>query len=287
MNSQPHRPRPDLGFTLVEMVITIVILSVVAVALSLFLKPALETYFTSSSRAALADDADTALRRLLRDVRSAVPNSIRIPSNQCVEMVPTTAGGRVRMGPDTVNDFPPGCSPGTACSAPLSPTQATTAIDLLTPLSSTPAIGDFLVIGNQNANDVYGGVNRAAITGVLPISPSQGKHRLTIASTQFPPGFDSGRFSIVSNAEKAVFYVCSGGSLWRLSNYGFNAGYPASCPSTAGGRKVASGLTSCSFVYDPNPGASPQFGYLWVQLELSRNGESATIAGGAHVVNAP
>jgi len=275
------------GFTLVEMIIVIVITGVIAVSLALFLRPALDTYLSSSSRAALADDADTALRRLLRDVRSAVPNSVRIPNDQCLELVPTTGGGRLRMGPDLVNDSGASCTPGASCSAPLDPSQPSTTLDVLTPFSTLPAVNDFLVVGNQNANDVYSGANRALITGISTPAATQGKHRLTIASTQFPPGFDSGRFSIVPASEKAVFYVCSGGSLWRLANYGFNAGYPAACPSTAGAKQVASGLSSCSFVYDPNPGGSPQFGYVWVQLGLTRSGESATVTGGAHVVNAP
>lgn len=275
------------GFTLIEMVIVIVITGVIAVSLAVFLRPALDLYFASRSRVALADDADTALRRLLRDVRSAVPNSVRLPNDQCLELVPTTGGGRLRMGPDLVNDANVGCAPGATCAAPLDTAQPTTTLDVLTPFNTVPALGDFLVVGNQNANDVYSGVNRAAITSISTPAATQGKHRIGIPSTQFPPGFDSGRFSIVSAAEKAVFYVCNGGSLWRLSNYGFNASYPASCPAVAGGKQVASGLSSCSFVYDPNPGASAQYGYVWVQFKLTRNGEDSTVTGGAHVVNAP
>ncbi|MDI4635077.1 prepilin-type N-terminal cleavage/methylation domain-containing protein [Pelomonas sp. V22] len=281
------RPSGQRGFTLIEMVIVIVITGVIAVALALFLRPALDTYLSSRSRAALADDADTALRRLLRDVRSAVPNSVRIPNDQCLELVPTIAGGRLRMGPDLSFDSNAGCSPSSTCAAGLDTSQPSSTLDVLTPFTTLPSVGDFLVLGNQNANDVYSGANRAALTGISTPAATQGKHRLSIASTQFPPGFDSGRFSVVAASEKAVFYVCNGGSLWRLSNYGFNAAYPSSCPAVAGAKRVASGLSSCSFVYDPNPGASPQFGYVWVQLKLTRSGEDSTVTGGAHVVNAP
>ena len=52
---------------------------------------------------ALAADADHALRRMLRDVRVAVPNSIRTPATNCFELVPTSAGGRYRMAADSVN----------------------------------------------------------------------------------------------------------------------------------------------------------------------------------------
>jgi len=291
--------RPAGGFTLVELTLVIVIAGVLAATLSVFMRPAIDSYIATGNRAELTDQADTALRRMLRDVRLAVPNSVRTPGSQCVEAVPTASGGRLRMGPDTLNDVSPSCTPGANCAAPLDTSQATTVLDVLTPLASTPAVGDWLVLGNVNPNDVYAGVNRAAITGVSTPAVTQGRVRLTVASTQFPPGFDSGRFTIVSNAQKAVFYTCSGadgtvdaagdgkGTLYRSSNYGFNAAYPTSCPSTVGADIVATRVKSCTFVYDPNPGATQQYGFVWIAIELARNNETVGLASGAHVVNAP
>ena len=286
------------GFTLVELVMVIVITGVIAATLTVFLRPAIDNYLASRSRADLTDQAETALRRLVRDVRVAVPNSIRTPSPQCFELIPTSSGGRYRSGPDTVNDAAT-CTAST-CSAPLDTVQATTVFDVLTPLASPPAVGDSVVVGNQNPGDVYAGTNRAAIVSVAA-SPNVafGKQRLTVASTQFPIGYDGGRFSVVPNAQRAVFYVCSGadgtldasgngkGTLYRLMNYGFNAAYPASCPSVAGADVLATKVRSCSFVYDPNQGATQQNGFVWMELDLTRNNESAHLALGAHVSNAP
>lgn len=290
--------RHGSGFTLIELTLVIVIAGVLAATLAVFMRPAIDSYLSSGNRAELTDQADTALRRMLRDIRLAVPNSVRSPGSQCVEVVPTASGGRLRMQADTLND-PSSCTAPT-CSAPLDTSQSTTLVDVLTPLSATPAVGDWLVLGNTNPNDVYAGVNRAAITAVNP-SPlaTQGKTRLTIASTQFPQGYDSGRFAIVSNAQKAVFYTCVGadgtvdasgdgkGTLYRSSNYGFNAAYPTSCPSTAGADIVATKVRSCTFSYDPNPGGTQQYGFVWLDIELARNNETVGLASGAHVVNAP
>ena len=287
------------GFTLVELVIVIMIVGVIAATLTVFLRPAVENYLASRARADLTDQAETALRRIVRDVRVAVPNSIRTPGAQCVEMLPTSSGGRYRAGPDTVNDAV-SCTAST-CAASLDTTQATTSFDVLTPLAATPAVGDWVVVGNQNPTDVYAGVNRAAITSFAASSPvaAFGRHRIIVASTQFPLGYDGGRFSIVPNSQRAVFYVCSGadgtldaggngkGTLYRLMNYGFNAAYPAACPATTGGDVLATRLRSCSFVYDPNQGATQQNGFVWMQLEVARNTEAAHLAIGAHVSNAP
>lgn len=294
-----HSRLASRGFTMIELTLVIVIAGILAATISVFMRPAIDSYIASGNRAELTDQADTALRRMRRDIRLAVPNSVRTPGSQCVELIPTASGGRLRLGPDTVNDVSAACMPDSACAAPLDTSQATTVVDALTSLSTTPAVGDWLVLGNLNPNDVYAGVNRAAITGIATPAATQGRVRLSIASTQFPAGYDSGRFSIVSNAQKAVFYTCSGadgtvdasgngkGTLYRSSNYGFNASYPSSCPSAAGADIVATRVKSCTFVYDNNPGATQQYGFVWVDIELARNNETVGLASGAHVVNAP
>jgi len=171
--------------------------------------------------------------------------------------------------------------------------------DVLTPLSAVPAAGDWVVVGNQTPADVYSGVNRAMIASVSTPTAVYGRHRITLASTQFPLGYDGARFTVVPNAQRAVFYVCSGadgtldangngkGTLYRLANYGFNSSYPAVCPSVASADVLATRVRTCTFVYDPNQGATQQSGFVWTEIELARNGEAAHMAMGAHVANGP
>jgi MSHA biogenesis protein MshO len=287
------------GFTLIEFILVIVITSVLAATLVVFMRPALESYLAVRSRADLVEQADAALRRMTRDVRVAVPNSIRIPSAQCFEVLPSSQGGRYRMEPDTVNDSGPDCSPGPSCSAALDTTQATSVFDVLTPLAPIPAVGDMVVVGNQAPEQVYGGSNRAAITALGTPDPRYGKHRLSIGNTQFPNGYDGGRLLIVPASQGPVFYVCAGadgsldangngrGQLMRAMAYGYNATYPSVCPDTSNAHLLASQVLSCQFVYDPNQGATQQNGFVWLQIVLARRGEKITLAYGAHVDNAP
>lgn len=287
------------GFTLVELIVVIVIGSVMAATLTVFLRPALDSYVAVRQRADLVAQADTALRRMAREVRSAVPNSIRIPNDQCFEVVPTGGGGRLRTEPDTVNDSAPGCSPAADCAAPLDTTQANTALDVLTPLDTLPAAGDWLVIGNQSPEQVYGGSNRVALTSVTTPAVAYGRHRLAFAATQFPPGYDGTRFSWVPATQGPVFFLCSGadgstdaqgngkGRLLRLAGYGFNAGYPTGCPAASGAQVLANRVLSCQFVHDPTQGATQQSGFIWLQLTLARGGERSTLAYGVHVSNLP
>jgi MSHA biogenesis protein MshO len=291
------------GFTMIELILVIIIMGVIGATLTVFLRPAMRAYFDGRARAEQADQADTALRRMLRDVRRAVPNSLRVPTAQCFELVPTTGGGRYRMGPDVTNDSPVGCASGSSsnCSAWIDPSIASggaMVFDSLSSLVSPPTAGDFVVINNQNGNEVYEGSNRAAITAVSVPKTTQGKHRISMAALVVSPGYAGGRFQVVAQSEQSVFYVCSGadgsldangngkGTLFRLVR-AFQSTYPSACPSTAGAVALATKVQSCAFVYNPNQGATQQSGFLWMDLQLSSNNESVHMAVGSHVLNVP
>lgn len=288
------------GFTLIELVIVIALTGILAATLVIFFRPTVDGYFDARRRAGLSDTADAALRAMAREVRSAVPNSIRQPDTRCFELLPTIAGGRYRMAPDTARDT--GCT-GSACSMPLDTTQPSTGFDILTPLSTLPAAGDWVVIANHNANDAYQGSNRAAITSVNTFTATSsptldiGAHRITFPSTQFPAGYDGGRFSIVpdNGGNPAVFYVCDQpgladgngtGTLFRLSRP-FNPAYPGACPAVTSAAVVATNVSNCRFTYSPTASVTQQNGFVTMLLELTRGGETVALSLGAHVDNVP
>ncbi len=288
------------GFTLVELIMVITVTAVISVTVAVVVKPTVQAYGGVKARAELIDLADSAMRRIVRDVRTGVPNSIRTVNTSCFEVIPTKGGGRYRRFADEPNDQAQGCT-GTAsnCSAPLEPSLPVTTFDVLSVLSPVPVVGDFVIINNQNGNDVYEGGTRSDITALSTPSSSLGPHRITVTSHQFPQGYDGGRFQLVSKDQKAVFYVCSGadgtldangdgkGRIYRLKNYGFNSAYPSSCPSVVGADLLATKVQSCTFTYDPNKGATQQSGFLAIDLTITRNNESVHLGGGAHISNVP
>jgi len=312
------RRRPTSGFTLIELVMVISIIALVAAAVVVFIRPATQAYIGTSYRADMSVQLDGALRRMLRDVRRAVPNSIRAPAPECFELVPTVAGGRYRTGPDRSTDaatcFPqptPPTAPSASCTAYVDPSQSTVAFDVLSRMSTTPVSDqDFVVINNQNGNDVYStGANRSLIKGFsnhnAPLASDYmyGEHRMTISALQVSPGYTSARFQVVSGTEQSVFYVCqkeqasqgntlsSGDGNWTLYRMvrPFQSTYPSACPtvSSSNATVVARRLTSCTFVYNPNQGATQQSGYIWMSLQMSRNNELAQLIAGGHVMNVP
>src|SRR4029079_1027107 len=91
------------GVTLIEMVIVIAITAAIASAVAVFMRRPVEGYVDAARRAELTDIADTALRRITRDLRRALPNSVRIATTVSgastvyyVEYLQTSGGGRYR-----------------------------------------------------------------------------------------------------------------------------------------------------------------------------------------------
>jgi MSHA biogenesis protein MshO len=283
-------------------------------AMIMYFKPALLSYLAVGRRAGLSDQADTAVRMMASEIRSAVPNSLRVSSSTvggvispCFELIPTSDGGRFRTGPDTVRD-----AAVAGASAFIDMTKGVTEFDVLTQFSTLPVAGDYVVIGNQNADDAYKRTNMAMIASVTaPAAPTGtqkalGTWRVTLDQTttdttlrapkQFPYGYDGGRFVIVPKAKQAVTYFCSQpgtdskttgtGTLYRFSGYGFNASL--SCPApTATTPKLATEVGSCSFSYNPNAGATQESGFMQIQLQLIDEGEAVSLSYGVHVDNVP
>ncbi|WP_296952736.1 prepilin-type N-terminal cleavage/methylation domain-containing protein [uncultured Massilia sp.] len=280
--------RRTRGFTLVELVIVIVLVGIVGAIVSMQLRPALASYLAVGRRANLADQADGALRRLVADARAAVPNSLRLLTDcNGVEMVPTSDGGRLRTLPDVDRSG----------SVPFDPAKPAVAFDVLSQLPAT-APGDWIVMANQSAADVYGTANSAQIdTLAASPDPALGVSRMSLKSAMtLPGGYNGGRFVVVPNAQLGVSYVCANpgvangsgtGVLLRVSGYPFRGRPAATCPDLTNAPVVASKVAACTFIYRENENATQQSGYVQLTVDLADGGERTTLTMGAHVENVP
>ena len=98
--SPPRMPvaKKISGFTLLELIIVIIILGVMSVGISGFITLSTQTYLNVTERDELLSSARFAVERLNRELRNAVPNSIRTivdnntsPTKQCIEFIPIKA----------------------------------------------------------------------------------------------------------------------------------------------------------------------------------------------------
>src|SRR3954463_8106182 len=98
--------RAVCGFTLTEAVMVIVITGILAGMVAVFIQKPVQGFFDTARRAALVDAADTVLRRLSRDVREALPNSVRVSGGTALEFLHVRSAGRYReQGPGDILDF--------------------------------------------------------------------------------------------------------------------------------------------------------------------------------------
>lgn len=81
------------GFTLIELISVLVILSLIAAVGSRFLITAVNAYQQTQTRTKMIGKGRAAIEQMSRQLRGAVPNSLRVsPSGRCVEFLPTVAG---------------------------------------------------------------------------------------------------------------------------------------------------------------------------------------------------
>lgn len=269
------------GFSLVELIVVIVLVGIIGGVLAMQLLPAIRAYLAVGERAALSHQADTALRRIVGDVRRAVPNSLRLGPGQCLQLVPSSDGGRFRNGQDH--------SDGAQPAAFLDDTAARQVFDVLTPFDREPVQGDAIVIGNQNPADVHGRVNVAVVDAVgAPPSASMGTRRITLqpgTGLRVPEGYTGARFMVIPAGEQTVSYVCNGGKLYRIAYPDLQA--DARCDVPANAPLLASGVAGCDFVYSANQGATQESGFVRLHLTLAGKEESVSLTLGAHVDNVP
>lgn len=260
------------GFTLVELVMVIAIMGVIGAVVAVFMRSPIDAYFDSARRAALTDVADTAVRRMARDVRKALPNSVRTPNPQCLEFIPTRTGGRYR-------------TEDAAAGTSLDFTTADTTFNMLGQNSLWPADqqirqNDIIAIYNLGPGiagaDAYEGSNTATVTGVTDGVETA----IAITARQFPFESGSKRFHVVPEEEHVVAYVCTGGNLRRTVTTG---SFNSSCPDT--GPVLATNVQSCAFDY---LGSDLQRnGLVQIQFNISSNNETVSLYHEVHVNNSP
>lgn len=298
--------RHQRGFTLVEAIVVMVITSILAGIMVLFIRRPVQSYIESSERADMADVADIALRRMTRELRGAVPNSIRwqeVDGTTLLEFIPTKAGGIYFSEEDVAVQN----------AAPLSfSNTGSLDFDVVGTMPAAPyAIvpGDFIVVYNLGegfANaDAYAstaGGNRALVTGVNGIRISIRDPNSALIQNPFavPAVANSSPGKRFSVAMPPVTFRCVNdtvtgrGTLQRFWNYGFRAAQVD--PSTlndVSSALLASNVYACRFSVTQNANQNTALIGLSIALARSNPGaggnglETVTLNHQVHVENIP
>ena len=275
------------GFTLIEMIMVMVITGVLAGMVAVFIAKPVEGYVNSVRHAELTDAADTAMRRLARDVRLALPNSLRVTTVgniSYIEFIMTSAGGRYR-------DVSDGSTGGYFLSFT---NPATLQFDVLGPMPNNPPLaagvnGDFIVVLNLGPGyapaDAYTGGNIAQINGVAGNIITLSNNPFALQTPPLPSPNSS--FQVVPFATQAVTYACptaAPNDFNRYSAYGFNVNQPT---PPAGTPALLVANATCGATFAQN--AQRRNGIITINLTLTDPGsqESVSMFYQIHVDNAP
>lgn len=147
------------GFTLIELIVVIVILGVLASAITTFIKFGTQIYTETTARDQLVSSARFAIERLNREVRNALPNSLRLTNTgQCLEFTPIIES-------TTYTDIP------------VAPELARSTINVIKFDEAFDASWD-AVVYPLNVDDVYG--NNDKVHGVSSIDNTGNEWLITL-----------------------------------------------------------------------------------------------------------
>lgn len=294
------RAKSQCGFTLVEMIIVIVITGIIAGMVAVFIGAPVQGYVNSARRAEMSDIADTALRRLGRDLHTAVPNSVRIPvpaGSSYIEFLPTSNGGRYRVSPAGGAG---GCTgvPGNTRGDALNFDAVDTCFEIVgAPMDF--AAGDAIVIGSTQSDGSLPYQAVTSATGVRRMLAAAGagvgKTAVQITSSTKFPAFselEGRRFAVVPGDQQAVTYACENlgidasgngtGMLTRYWAYGFN---PVQAPPPLGSSALlADNVSACNFVYSTS---NQRNSLVAASLTITQGNESVMLYHEIHVNNIP
>ncbi len=278
------------GFTLVEFIAVIVITGIIGAMVAMFIRLPVQGYVDSARRAEMTDIADSALRRMTRDLRLALPNSVRVTvvgANYYLEFLPTSGGGRYRVSPANV---PPAAAAGNV----LDFTAADSSFDVFSPSGSLGVQpGNTIAIYNLGipGASAYNGDNTAQVSAI-GAGANLNESTLTLTAAKLFP-FDSPghRFQVITTP---VTYVCApatsgnngSGTLTRWWGYAIQSAQPTALPPGASSALQATYVSGCSINYNAFVMTQHE-GLATLSLTITENGESVSLYGAAHVNNAP
>ncbi len=236
----PSRRRiQQQGVTLVELVVVMMLLGILAIGLTSYLRIGASMYVDGTVVQQTLQQSRFALERVVRELRSAVPNSVRVLNNfdnsvSCVEFTPLLQSGVYR-------------------DLPLYPARRNWIGVTTISTSWTPLAGQRLTVYPTDPSHIYD-LNQARSGVIAPVQDAPDdadgnahtrRLKLNDVAAQamtFITESPQKRFYLL---DSPVSFCLVGQQLRRYSGYGFTAAQPLP-PPVINGEVIASGLTNQS-----------------------------------------
>lgn len=258
----------QVGFTLIELVVVIVLMGIISIAGTGIIRNSSEAFSKMTGRQAIGSAARVTIERVTRELRSALPNSVRVnASNTCFEFLPVNAAG-------TYITLPVSASATTFVSARMNP-----GLDAATGRVAVYSLSD----------DVYdtteGMLSPAATLGA---PNANNEIVVTMASAyQFSNESIQSRYYLVADP---VSFCIDGDNLFRYKDYGLLAAQPdiADLPVSLPARALlANGLATSVSPFDVSGDSLTRNSIVRMNLTFSVSGESASVEHEVQLRNVP
>jgi len=272
--------RLNHGFTLIELILVIIILGIMSAGISGFITLSTQSYLNASSRDELIGNARFVVERLNRELRNAVPNSIRIASfdnKQCIEFTPIVASS-------TYTDIP-------VLPEPASKTLSV--IPFIGPnggeYQCSAGCGDLVTVYPLNSDDIYDDYTnnvKGKIFSVDNVDTSVEPWQLNILNSQdisFDEDSPTQRLYIVN---EQVSYCAVNGFIIRYTDDVAKGGQ--TFPSLGSEKAYMAGyLVDNVSLFNYQPPTLRRNAVVQIHLPFSNNGENYVFDHEVHIKNVP
>ena len=278
-HNNPGMVAVQRGFTLVELVVTIVLMGILGAGTVSFLMTSTESYVDTSVRNQLGGLGRLTITKLERVIRTAVPNSLRVTSvgaggDQCLEYLPLAAA-------TSYLDVSFISASNTITMVPF---------DTGLNLSGTK----YVVIFPMSAGTLYSASSPGplATTDYSTSSTANSIETLTLTTShQFSSGSVTPRLYL---SDAPVSFCLSSGKLYRYKNYGLKASQctPATAnflPSAPPDRAlIADQIDNSSYTtFNYTAGTLQSFSLLQFDFNFKQGSEALLMRHEIQVRNAP
>ena len=268
--------RPNMsqvkGFTLIEMVTVIVLLGILSIGFTGFIKLGTQVYVDVTDRDELVASGRFAVERLNRELRMALPNSARLTAEvtltkQCLEFYPISANV-------------------VYVDIPVSPELPSNTITLVYEDSAASPIDTYAVVYPLTADELYdGSSNRIHPTNLLATTAVDNEWLLTLtAAHTFAEDSPTKRLFFVG--EPVSYCAEQKSTVWQLWRY---QGYPVTAVGlpTTHGVLMAEHLTVNNLPFKVIEASLQRNASILTTLMFSRNDEDIVFNNEVQVRNVP